>query len=298
MRRFSRILCPVDFSDISEHALEHAFAFARWYDAAVTGLFVYTPILSAPGVGMYAYGAPPIVEQINKADYEADVLAFLGRAKPQGIAVSARVEVGSPATEIVAAAKSTGADLVVMGTHGTSGFERLMLGSVAERVLRTCAMPVLTVPPRAQATSKLPVKRLLCPVDFSGPSTAALNVALSIAQEGDAELAILHVSDVPTDEPLTTRPIASPEFYAEYEAAARERLDGLVRDGAATWCHPRTAIRHGKPYREILAAAAESRTDLIVIGVHGRNPLDVLLFGSTTNQVVRRATCPVLTVRS
>ena len=92
MRRFSRILCPVDFSDISRHALEHAFAFARWYDSSVTGLFVYTPIFTAPGVGMYAYGAAPVVEQINKADYEADLLAFLGQAHPQRVAVSAPVD--------------------------------------------------------------------------------------------------------------------------------------------------------------------------------------------------------------
>ena len=298
MRRFSRILCPVDFSDISQHALEHAFAFARWFDASVTGLFVYTPIFTAPGVGLYAYPAAPVVEQINKADYEADLLAFLGQANPQRVAVSARVEVGAPASEIVAAAESLGADLVVLGTHGTRGFEHLMLGSVAERVLRMCPAPVLTVPPRAQATSELPVKRVLCPIDFSGPSKAALDVALSIAQEGDAEITILHVSDVPTDEPLTTRPITTPEFYAEYDAAARERLNALVSDGIATWCRPTTAIRHGKAYREILSAADESRADLIVIGVHGRNPLDLLLFGSTTNQVVRRATCPVLTVRA
>jgi nucleotide-binding universal stress UspA family protein len=153
------------------------------------------------------------------------------------------------------------------------------------------------VPPRAQATSELPLKRVL-PVDFSSSSNAALQFALSIAKEGDAEITVLHVSDDPNDEPLTTRPIATPEYHAEYEAEARDRLKALVSGGAGDWCRPTTTIRRGKPYREILAAAAESHADLIVIGVHGRNPLDLMLFGSTTNQVVRRATCPVLTVRS
>jgi len=298
MRRFAHILCPVDFSDVSQHALEHAFAFARWYDASVTGLFVFTPIFTAPGVGMYAYSAAPVVEQINKAEYETDVLAFLRRARSEEINVSARVEVGQPAPEIVAAVESVGADLVVVGTHGTRGFEHLMLGSVAEKVLRICPVPVLTVPPPAHATSELPLKHVLCPIDFSSSSKAALQTALSIAQEGDAEITILHVSDLATDEPLTTRPIATPEYYAEYEAEARDRLKALVSDGVGDWCHPTTTIRRGKPYREILAAASESHADLIVIGVHGRNPLDLMLFGSTTNQVVRRATCPVLTVRS
>jgi nucleotide-binding universal stress UspA family protein len=298
MRRFTRILCPIDFSDLSQHALEHALAFARWYDASVTGLFVYTPMFATPGLGMYAYAAAPVVEQISKADYEGDVLAFMRRANAAGINVSARVEVGRPAPAIIAAAQSIGADLVVVGTHGSTGFEHLMLGSIAEKVLRTCPVPVLTVPPPAQATSNLPLKHVLCPVDFSNSSKAALDVALSIAQEGDAEITILHVSDVPTDEPLTTRPIATPEFYAEYEESTRERLKALVADGVSNWCRPTTRIRRGKAYREILAEAAESRTDLVVIGVHGRNPLDLMLFGSTTNQVVRRATCPVLTVRS
>ena len=144
----------------------------------------------------------------------------------------------------------------------------------------------------------LHIQRILCPVDFSSSSKAALQTALSIAQEGDAEITILHVSDVPIDEPLTTRPIATPEYYVEYDAEARDRLKALVGDGVSDWCHPTTTIRHGKPYRESLTAASESHADLIVIGVHGRNPLDLMLFGSTTNQVVRRATCPVLTVRS
>jgi nucleotide-binding universal stress UspA family protein len=298
MRRFTRILCPIDFSDISRHALDHALAFARWYDAPVTGLFVYTPIYSpTPGIGMYAYAAP-VVEPINTADYERDLVAFIGRADPSGVNVSTRVEIGLPAQEIVRMAQLLPADLVVTGTHGVSGFEHLLLGSIAEKVLRTCPVPVLTVPPPAQATSTLPLKHVLCPIDFSTSSKAALDVALSIAQEGDAEVTILHVSDAPTDEPLTTRPIATPEFYAEYESWAGAELKTLVADGAGNWCHPRTRIRHGKAYREILAEAVEAHADLIVIGVHGRNPVDLMLFGSTTNQVVRRATCPVLTVRS
>jgi nucleotide-binding universal stress UspA family protein len=298
MRRFTRILCPIDFSDLSQHALEHALAFARWYDASLTGLFVYAPVLAAPGIGIYAYAAAPIVEPISRVEYERDLLAFIGRANPAGIEVATRVEVGRPAREIVAAAQAVGADLVVIGTHGATGFEHLMLGSVAEKVLRTSPIPVLTVPPPASATSSLPLKHVLCPIDFSNSSKAALEVALSIAQEGDAEITILHVFDLPTDEPLTTRPISTPEFHAEYEAATREQLRALVTDDIGNWCRPATRIRRGKAYREILAEAADSRADLVVLGVHGRNPLDLMLFGSTTNQVVRRATCPVLTVRS
>ena len=87
----------------------------------------------------------------------------------------------------------------MIGTHGAGGFEHLVLGSAAEKVLRKATCPVLTVPPHARATSKLPFKRILCPVDFSDSSRAALDFAFSLAQEGDAELTILHVFEWPAD---------------------------------------------------------------------------------------------------
>jgi nucleotide-binding universal stress UspA family protein len=80
------------------------------------------------------------------------------------------------------------------------------------------------------------------------------------------------------------------------ETDAKERLDGLVTDDARNWCSAETRVAHGKPYREILCAAAEGQSDLIVLGVRGRGGLDLALFGSTANQVVRHATCPVLTI--
>jgi nucleotide-binding universal stress UspA family protein len=185
-----------------------------------------------------------------------------------------------------------------MGTHGAGGFEHLVLGSVTEKVLRKAECPVLTVPPKARASSNLPFKRILCPVDFSDSSLAALDFAFSLAQLDQAELTILHVFEwLPGDEALTNRPINVPEYRREVERDFSQKLDQLVPDSVRSWCRPATRIGHGKPYREILGAAIENRADLIVMGVHGRNALDMMLFGSTTNQVVRRATCPVLTLR-
>ena len=98
--------------------------------------------------------------------------------------------------------------LIVIGTHGAGGFEHLVLGSVTEKVLRRATCPVLTVPPRARTTAKLPFKRILCPLDFSESSLAALDFAFSLAQQGDAELTILHVFEWPAeDESLATRPL-------------------------------------------------------------------------------------------
>ena len=298
MRGFTRILCPVDFSDVSRHALQHAAMFARWYSAPVTGLFVYSPIFApTPGPGIYAYATPAVIEHIDKSEYERDVLSFLRATSTPDVSVDARVEIGLPAQEIVKLAATLPADLVVIGTHGAGVFEHLLLGSIAEKVLRTCPVPVLTVPDRARATSALPFKRVLCAVDFSESSKVALKLALSIAQEGNADMTILHVLESPADEPLALRHFAGPEFRREYESWAVDELQAVVPDGVRDWCRPTTRVSHGKAYREILGVAAGEGADVIVLGVHGRNPLDLMLFGSTTNQVVRRATCPVLTVR-
>ena len=112
------------------------------------------------------------------------------------------VEVGQAIPHILSAAAVTHADLIVLGTHGASGFEHLLLGSVTEKVLRKAPCPVLTVPPRAHNTSALPFKKILAAVDFSDSSLAALGAALSVAQEADAQLTILHVLDWPEFEPM------------------------------------------------------------------------------------------------
>ena len=191
-----------------------------------------------------------------------------------------------------------------MGTHGAGGFEHLVLGSVTEKVLRKASCPVLTVPPHAQTTSTLPFRRLICGVDFSDSSVAALDLACSLAEESDASLTVVHVIEWPWAEPpapvfqeLPPEQAAPLAEYRRYrETSATNRLKGLVPDSLRDR-RADTQIVHGKSYVEILRLAAERGADLIVMGVHGRHAADLMLFGSTTNQVVRRATCPVLTWR-
>ena len=127
---------------------------------------------------------------------------------------------------------------------------------------------------------------------------AAVEFTLSLAREGDAAVTLLHVVEWPdTDSVSVNAPYDVPEYKRLREAAARRKLEQLVPDGARDWCTPTLRIGHGKAYREILNIATEDETDLIVLGVHGRLAIDLMFFGSTTNQVVRHATCPVLTVR-
>jgi nucleotide-binding universal stress UspA family protein len=187
-------------------------------------------------------------------------------------------------------------DLIVVGTHGRGGFDRLILGSVTEKVLRKAVCPVLTVPPPAVVATKLPYERLLCPVDFSESSLSALKVALSIAEEADAHITILHAIEWPTDDELSGIEVDTPAFHRLAEEQTVRSLNELVPQDVRVWCKPDTTVRFGKAYQQILETAEQKHADLIVIGVRGRNALDLMLFGSTTNQVVRRASCPVLTL--
>ena len=299
MRELKRILCPVDLSDESRHAIEHAIVIARWYKARITALHVCNPLVIPATDVTLVGGVPPVLTDQEIKDASDEVMACFASAPGghDGVPLEVLVESGPPARQILARAKSLAPDLMVIGTHGHGGFQHLVLGSVAEKVLRQAACPVLTVPPRTRATSTLPFKRMLCPVDFSDSSRSALDVALSLAREGDADLTILHVMEWPDALP-PNRPIPTLEFRDAAERDVRAMLEQLVPDTDRQRCHPTIRLGEGKAYREILEVATEGRADLIVMGVHGRNPLDLMLFGSTTNQVVRRATCPVLTLRT
>jgi nucleotide-binding universal stress UspA family protein len=295
MRRISRILCPVDLSDVSRHAIDHAVLMARWYGAKIVAVHVWnTSVTPAAAFAVAGAAHAPVLTADETEDLREQVVACFSSAKSLDIDVV--IDTGQPLVCILERADTMPADLIVIGTHGLGGFEHLALGSVTEKVLRKATCAVMTVPPLVRTASKLPFKRILCPVDFSEPSLAALDFAFSLAQESGGDLMIVHVLDT-GDEPLTNRPASVPEYRRQLEHELTARLSALVPDSVRNWCRPTTRLAHGKAYREILGIATEDSADLIVMGVHGRNALDLMLFGSTTNQVVRRATCPVLTLR-
>jgi nucleotide-binding universal stress UspA family protein len=299
--KITHVLCPIDFSDASEHAAEQAVTIARWYDARVTALHVYTPPVEiVPSLPDVSNRVP-----LSELERARDRALALFRPGGDGPSVDLLIEPGYPPLEILRHAARLGVDLIVMGTHGASGFERVMLGSVTEKVLRKAACAVLTVPPRTHSTSRFPFTEVLCAIDFSAWSSAALAFASSLAFEAGATLTLLHVVEWPWLEPPPPpfeelpreQAVALAEFRRYAETSAIRRLESLVPADASRECAFRCRVAHGKAYVEILRAAAEGKADLIVMGVHGRNPLDLTLFGSTTSHVVRRATCPVLTLR-
>ena len=294
MIRIEHVLCPVDFSEISQHALDHAAAIALWYEARLTLLHVF-PNLPVMDI-------PPLV--LEDADRER-LMASMRRmaVHVSGVPLDVRVQEAAYVHEaILAQVDATQADLLVLGTHGRSGFQRLFLGSVTEKVIRKAHCPSLIVPPRAPdvaATAPVRFGRILCAIDFSESSLSALAHALDMAEEADARLTLLHVVEFPSV--MSQEPTALDVDLAHLReiavAEARRRLHELIPDAARTYCTVETAVAQGSPHREILRQAIEQGSDVIVMGVHGRGAVDVLLFGSTTHHVIRASACPILIVR-
>lgn len=297
MVQIRHILCPIDFSDTSRHALEHAVTIAKWYRATLTAFHAIPLAMPQPPIFFAAVVDPTVPSASDRQAREEQLRLWLAPAREAGIETNVCVEEGNAAVRIVAQVASSHPDLLVMGTHGLSGFDRFMLGSVTEKVLRKSTCPVLTIPPTAATSATIPYARLLCPVDFSESSLAALRFACSLAKESGGTLTVFHVFDWPEREPPELVRVDAERMRQYLEADATTRLNALVADDVKTWCAVSTRTTHGKPYRQILDVAQHDAVDVIVMGVHGRHPVDMMLFGSTTNHVVRRAPCPVLTVK-
>jgi nucleotide-binding universal stress UspA family protein len=297
MIEFKRILCPIDFSDSSIRSLAHAAALANWYDAQLTVLHVVPTFEPLPVRG--DFGEP--VQLVNPVSRE-EVLEELRRAVERTTVrqtPTLATEAADSSTTIVEQALSMDVDLIVMGTHGRRGFKRLLLGSVAEAVLHKASSPVLTVPPRAgtAASEVVTFKRILCPIDFSPSALRAFEFALDLARQADGRVTLLHVIEWLAEEERESKHFNVPEYRRALAADAEERLRRLVADEPRTWAEIETVLAFGRAYREILHAAEKNLADLIVMGAQGRGGLDLALSGSATQQVVRGATCPVLTVR-
>jgi nucleotide-binding universal stress UspA family protein len=303
MIEIRQILCPIDFSEFSRHALDHAVAIARRYAATVTVLNVCSVV---PAMAV-APGAPMLPTTVPTAgDLEA-LLASMKRfvETEVGVTVPMRFEIGEgdAASEILDRAAAIPSDLIVVGTHGRSGFDRLILGSVTEKVIRKASCPVLTVPRRTDDVIPVPDRlftRILCATDFSDASLHALEYALSLLGDGDTQLTLVHVVEVtpaPQSEAAGDVEARTLGAYVAAAAAARaEQLQRIVPDSVRAKCAVERVLAIGKAHREILRIAEERHSDVIVLGAHGF-AVPHLLFGSTVHQVVRQARCPVLTIR-
>jgi nucleotide-binding universal stress UspA family protein len=295
MVSINRILCAVDFSEFSRDALQHGLVLADWYSAQLRIFHVYQadrPLIGLPGEAFL-----PPVDADKVAHHVQQFCAPLLESSEQKAETVVRE--GNAASEITREAGQLPADLLILGTHGRSGFERLFLGSVTEKVLRSTRVPVLTIPPPVRQAGSPIYKTILCPLDFSDASIRALEHALSLAQEADARLILLHViDDVGAADIETFRHLSLWEYYQHLEQDAHARLRKLVPENACLSSRPDERVVRGQAHREILKLVAEESVELVVMGVQGRSALNQWVFGSTTHRVIREAGCPVLTLHS
>ena len=294
MIKIERILCPTDFSDFSERAYDYGLSLARHYRAGLYLLHVVRPVI----IGYPEYAIPDSVNDFygELREHAEDQLREFAKVHAEGdVQAIVAVEEGVITESILDFARENSIDMIVMGTHGRRGFQRLTLGSVTERVLRRAGCPVLAVRRPAHdfvapGSKGEPVrlgKILLCS-DFSECSDKALKYGLSLATEYQSELLLAHVLEhVPPVEQRETE-----------NARIIHLLEGKVPEEARIRCKIRPIVRAGKAYEEIVRLAEEEQADLIVVGVRGRNVLDLALFGSTTHRVLQLGPCPVLAIHA
>ncbi len=302
MIKIRHILCPVDLSETSLRALKHASALAAWYEATLKVLFVDTtlPIEAVADFEDFAFAPSTVLEASTSSRAAREVRTFVSGAScatAVDVAVDKSTHVEGAILEM---AQTLPADLIVMGSHGRSGVSRLLLGSVTERVLRSAPCPVMVVPPHdAVAPAEVSFKHIVCAIDFSESSLAGLTWALSLAEEADARLSLLHVIEIPPELRVSTIVTDDniDELHAAVEADTLTQLRSLVPPAAAEFCTVETATAAGAAGNAILKFATERDADLIVMGAQGHGALERWLFGSKTRDVVCGSTCPVLTVR-
>jgi nucleotide-binding universal stress UspA family protein len=286
MPTVERILCPVDLSDASRRALGRALALGSQYEASVRVLQV---------VDVHGWGSTSVEALTGEArkGIAEQLEWWVARGATAAAAASTDVREGPVVPGILAAAQDMPADLIVMSTHGRTGFERFSLGSVTEKVVRKATCPVLVVPSRDEdaLVSVGPIGRIVCATDFSPPSARALDYARFFG-DGRSTMSVLTVIDWPFGETEGTDPITTLRQNLEQEAADSARR--LAREAGMTSAD--IVVRKGKAGREILQYARDVHAELLVMGVSGRGAIDRALLGSTAHHVLRDAPCPVLMV--
>ncbi|HUK54268.1 MAG TPA: universal stress protein [Candidatus Binatia bacterium] len=279
-----------DFSEPSEAALPFALALAREYGATIHALHVLVPeayLAATPESSMAGIEAQEEYAQVEMQRTDSSLA---------GVAHDVSVVRGTDVWPVLRQVMATqNADMIVLGTHGRTGAQKFLLGSVAEEVFRQSEVPVMTIGPRVQVGrhSGARFHHVLYATDFTPESRAAAPYAVSIAQENQAQLILFHA----IHGKKTGKERPTPESSVAH--ALHELLE-LVQPEGELWCRPEPVVKYGEPAAKVLAEAAERHADLIVLGVRnaaGRLGAATHLERSVAHRIVVNARCPVLTVR-
>ncbi len=294
---FGKILIAVDESSCSERAGRIGLAFAKKLNAQV----VVTHVLKVPPA--YWGLAAPAETMKRRAEEILEPWAVLG----QQMQLNLRTEpmhADDIAEGIVYLANRSNCDLIMIGTHGREGLGRMLLGSVAERVSRLAKMPVMLVRGNGQVEASTGLfEHILAPVDGSETGRPAFELADQLAGQLGAELQILHVVPPPPTPMVGPYGGDMTAFNWQDTLEAMEEQGGAIVEHArklATTPRVKTAMLKAQTRREadvIVDYARDNRTDLIVMGTHGRTGLERLLLGSVAEGVAHRAPVPLLLIR-
>jgi len=281
------ILFATDFSPHSDVALPYALAIARQYGARLYGAHVVPSedyLFTAPDLW------PAHIQQEKQLQQEVTArLEEQLRGAPHEVLFG----VGDVWNVLSRLIGEHNIDLLVVGTHGRTGARKLLMGSIAEKIFRHASCPVLTVGPNVvrQQKSVAEFNQILLATDFGEESVAVAPYAISLAQEHQARLSLLHVLERPR--------VGTVDLESNSDFLVR-RLQELVPKDAEMWCHPEYFVQFGPPAERILQFSATHGADLIVMGVHpthGAVSTVTHLAHTTAQHIVAHATCPVLTVR-
>lgn len=295
-----RILFATDFSRWARRAEDYACALACSWRASLTVLSVaeFPPGLNSD----YPVNQQYLADLLKHAS--SQLVDLKGRAERRGMAVTTRVATGIPSEEVITAARAEDSDLIVVGTRGMTGLAHVLLGSTAERVIRGAPCPVLTVRMEPADTKQeegalsrpVTLERILVPVDFSDCSLDALEYAIVVAQQAKASLMLLHVLEpVSYGLDFTLSHIRTRDSEV---STWTKRLEELASSHQHSHVPMESRLRGGLPADSILDSAQTLPCDLIIMGTHGRRGFSHALSGSVAEAVLRKALCPVLTVRS
>ncbi len=290
--KVKNILFLTDFSKASEAALPFAITCGRGYGAKVHALHILTP-------ASYAFTTPVLTAAAIEAEEEnAQAQMQLVESQLAGLQHETVVERGFEVWPAVQQAiQDDDVDLIVLGTHGRTGAEKLLLGSVAEEIFRRSPVPVLTIGPgvRSSAHNGARFRRVLFATDFSLESLAGAPYAVSLAQQNESHLLLVTVMRKPEkiDE-------SEDRIFELSVAEAIHRLYEIVPENAELDFPPQVSVEYGEPAERIVELATQRGADLIVLGVRdaaGRLGAATHLERATAHKVVAHAACPVLTVR-
>jgi nucleotide-binding universal stress UspA family protein len=293
--RLENILIPTDFSQVSLKALTYGAAMARQFGATLSLLHVVEP--TPPFTGLE--GVPLAVDVSQEtSDAESRMAEYAANYVPSDVAVTSLVRHGSAAHEISDFAKTHNIDLVIASTHPHNRVSRAMFGGITERIVHQAPCPILIVREReheflGDGGGAIEIKRIMAPIDFTPCSKKAMRYALAFARQFDSEVFCLHV--VEHDKPLIV--LETESYRKSHEIEGANNMNALLRelDGSVK---VETATVTGSPHLEIVDAADERQVDLIVIGEHCRTGVfGRFMLGSTADEVVKRAHCPILVVR-